>query len=113
MRAMAIVVALSVFSTSLGATPDYLPLQEGNQWTFTMSNGVQMTTKVTGFAEVGAVRCAIVETTMGLQKSQEYITVDTEGLRPTWPGPGPGVPLRPAHPAVKLPYRKATRGRPS
>jgi hypothetical protein len=107
MRATAIVVALSVLSTSMGATPDYLPLQEGNQWTFAMSNGMQTTTKITGFAEVGTVRCAIVETTLGLQKSQEYVAVDAEGVK-TYMGQAQGQEFRYDPPVlrIKLPYQE-------
>jgi predicted metal-binding transcription factor (methanogenesis marker protein 9) len=34
MRATAIAMALSIVSLSIGATPDYVPLQEGNQTCF-------------------------------------------------------------------------------
>ncbi len=107
MRATAMAVALSIFSTSLGATPDYAPLREGNQWTFMMSNGAQSTTTVTGFAEVGTVRCAIVETTMGGQTSREYIAVDAEGVK-TYMGQAQGQEFRYDPPLlrIKLPYKE-------
>lgn len=107
MHAIAITVVLSVFSTSRGATPDYLPLREGNQWTFTMSSGVQTTMKIIGFADVGAVRCAIAESTMGLLKSQEYIAVDAEGVK-TYMGKAQGQEFRydPPIMRIKLPYRE-------
>jgi len=112
-------VALSIFSTSLGATPDYAPLQEGNQWIFMMSNGAQTTTKVTGFADVGAVRCAILETTLSGQTSREYVAVDAEGVK-THMGQAQGQEFRYDPPLlrIKLPYREgdtwtatATQGR--
>jgi hypothetical protein len=86
---------------------DYFPLKEGNQWTFRMSNGVQMTTRVAGFADVGAVRCAIVETAMGWQKSREYIAVDAEGVK-TYMGQAQGQEFRYDPPIVriKLPYQQ-------
>jgi hypothetical protein len=91
----------------MGATPDYLPLKEGNQWTFAMSNGVQMTMRVSGFADVGTVPCAMVETTLGLQKSQEYIAVDAEGVK-TYMGQAQGQEFRYDPPVlrIKLPYQE-------
>lgn len=107
MRATAIAVALSVLSTSMGATPDYLPLKEGTQWTFTTSNGVQMTTKIAGFADVGAVRCAIVETAVSGQTSREYIAVDAEGVK-AYMGQAQGQEFRYDPPIlrIKLPYKE-------
>jgi len=107
MRTTAIAVALSVLSASMGATPDYLPLKEGNQWTFAMSNGVQTTMRVSGFADVGTVPCAMVETTLGLQKSLEYIAVDAEGVK-TYMGQVQGQEFRYDPPVVriKLPYQE-------
>jgi len=107
MRATAVAVALSIFSTSLGATPDYLPLKEGNLWTFALSNGAQTTTKVTGFADVGAVRCAIVETTLGGQTSREYLAVDVEGVK-AYASQAQGQEFRYDPPIlrIKLPYRE-------
>jgi hypothetical protein len=119
MRATAIAVTLSLFSTSMGATPDYAPLQEGNQWTFMMSNGVQSTMKITGFANVGAAQCAILETTMNGQTSREYIAVDSEGVK-TYMGQAQGQEFRYDPPIlrIKLPYKEgdtwtatATQGR--
>jgi hypothetical protein len=91
----------------MGATPDYLPLKEGNLWTFAMSNGAQTTMKIVGFADVGTVRCAIVETTLGLQKSQEYIAVDAEGVK-TYLGKVQDQEFRYDPPVVriKLPYQE-------
>jgi hypothetical protein len=107
MRTTAIAVALSVLSASMGATPDYLPLKEGNYWVFAMSNGVQMATTIAGFADVGAVRCAIVETTMGRQATQEYIAVDAQGVK-AYMGRAQGQEFRydPPIVRVKLPYRE-------
>ena len=84
-----------------------LPLREGNQWTFAMSNGVQTTTKVTGFADVGAVRCAILETTLSGQTSREYVAVDAEGVK-TYMGQAQGQEFRYDPPLlrIKLPYKE-------
>jgi len=60
---------------------DYYPLKEGNQWTYSMSNGMEMMMKVAGFADVDGVRCAIVETTMGMQTNREYLAFDSQGLK--------------------------------
>ena len=54
MRAIAIAVVLSIFSTSGQQRRTSCRSREGNQWTYTMSNGVQITTKITGFADVGS-----------------------------------------------------------
>ncbi|MCL5278525.1 MAG: zinc-ribbon domain-containing protein, partial [Planctomycetes bacterium] len=119
MRATAIALALCIVSASTGATPDYAPLQEGNQWTFRMSNGAQSTMKVTGFADVGAVRCAILETTSSGQTSREYLAVDTEGVK-TYVSQAQGQEFRYDPPLlrIKLPYKEgdawtatATQGR--
>jgi hypothetical protein len=119
MRATAVLVALSIVSTSIGAAPDYAPLQEGNRWTFLMSNGAQSTTTVTGFADVGAMRCAILETTMSGQTSREYVAVDAEGVK-TYMGQAQGQEFRYDPPLlrIKLPYKEgdtwtvtATQGR--
>jgi hypothetical protein len=106
MRATGIAAILSILWSSIGLAADYLPLWEGNQWVFTMSNGIQMTTRVTGFADVGAVRCAIVETAMGPQKSQEYLAVDAEGVK-TYMGRAQGQEFRYDPPIlrIKLPYQ--------
>jgi hypothetical protein len=61
--------------------PDYFPLEKGSKWTYKMSNGMEMTLQVIGFQEVGGVRCAALETTMGLQKSVEYLAADAEGVK--------------------------------
>jgi DUF3108-like len=60
---------------------DYFPLETGNQWSYTMSNGMQMTVAISGFAPIRGVRCAIVETTMGWQKSREFMALRADGLK--------------------------------
>ena len=75
----AAIILLVIVSSAVAA--DYFPLKEGNQWSYTMSNGMQMTVKVAGFAEVNGIRCAIVESDMGMQTSREYMALDTEGLK--------------------------------
>ncbi len=107
MHTTAIAAALSLFSTALAATPDYLPLKEGNQWVFTMSTGAQMTMKIAGFANVGTVRCAMVETIIGQQKSVEYVAVDAEGVK-AYLGRTQGQEFRYDPPILrlKLPYRE-------
>ncbi len=107
MRATVVAVALSIFSPLWGATPDYLPLKEGNYWIFSMSNGLQTATTVSGFADVGTVRCAIVETTVGPQTGREYIAVDAEGVK-TYMAKAQDQEFRYNPPIVriKLPYRE-------
>lgn len=86
---------------------DYYPLQVGNQWTYTMSNGMPMSTKVTGFVNVGSVRCAVVETNMGGQIGREYIAADADGVK-THMGQTMGMESRYNPPVVriKLPYKQ-------
>jgi len=107
MRTVRVAAVLTVFLVSTEVAADYLPLQEGNQWVFTMSNGAQMTMRVAGFTDVGTVRCAVVETTMGLQKSQEYIAVDAQGVK-TYMGQAQGQEFRYDPPVmrIKLPYQE-------
>ncbi len=81
MRTILIFVIVSLVMVSPVKAADYFPLAEGNQWSYSMSNGMQMTVKVTGFADVGGIRCAIVESDMGMQTSREYMALDTDGLK--------------------------------
>ena len=107
MRTIGVAKVLSILLCSIGVAADYLPLKEGNQWTFAMSSGVQTTMKVVGFADVGTVRCAIAETTMGPQKNLEYIAVDAEGVK-TYMGKAQGQEFRydPPIMRIKLPYQE-------
>lgn len=107
MRAMRIAAVLSVLLVSVAPAADYLPLKEGNQWTYSMSNGTQMTSKVVGFGDVGPVRCGIVETDMGGQIGREYLAADAEGLK-TYMGQAQGQEFRYDPPVmrIKLPYRE-------
>ena len=98
---------LSVILSSGVIAADYLPLKEGNQWTYAMSTGMEMTSKVVGFADVGAVRCGIIETSMGGQTGREYVAADAEGLK-TYMNQAQGQEFRHDPPVVrlKLPYRE-------
>jgi len=73
-------IATSILSSSVFAS-DYFPLVEGNQWSYTVSNGMQMMVEVTGFENVDGVRCAVVESNMGMQNSREYLALGSEGLK--------------------------------
>lgn len=81
MRSILIFVIVLLVMVSPVKAADYFPLAEGNQWSYSMSNGMQMTVKVTGFAEVDGIRCAIIESDMGMQTSREYMALDAEGLK--------------------------------
>lgn len=107
MRAMRMAAVLSVLLVSATLAADYLPLKEGNQWTYSMSNGTQMTSQVVGFGDVGPVRCGIVETDMGGQIGREYLAADAKGLK-TYMGQAQGQEFRYDPPVmrVKLPYRE-------
>lgn len=107
MGTMRITAALLAVLCSGVKAADYLPLKEGNQWTYTMSSGTQATTRIAGFADVGTVRCAIVETTMGWQTSREYVAVDAQGVK-SYLSQSQGQEARYDPPLVriKLPYRE-------
>jgi hypothetical protein len=100
-------LVVSVAFTSIASAADYMPLKEGNQWTYTMSNGMQMTIKVAGFRNVGAVRCGIVETAMGYQTSREYLAADAQGVK-LYMSQMQGQDFRSDPPVlrIKLPYRQ-------
>lgn len=85
---------------------DYLPLKENNQWTYMMSNGMEMTSNVVGFADVGTVRCGIVETSMGGQTGREYVAADAEGLK-TYMSQAQGQEFRHDPPASSIASRSA------
>ncbi|MBN1975138.1 MAG: zinc ribbon domain-containing protein [Sedimentisphaerales bacterium] len=85
MRTTLKMLIISAFLISTASSQDYFPLREGNQWIYIMSNGVEMTVKITGFAEINGVRCAVAECLAegdrGIEFSKEYLAVDTEGLK--------------------------------
>jgi RNA polymerase subunit RPABC4/transcription elongation factor Spt4 len=81
MRTILTVWIVSLLFASIGAAADYFPLKEGNHWSYSMSNGIKMTMTVKEFADVGNVRCAAVETTVGMQSTREYLAADTQGLK--------------------------------
>jgi len=82
MRTMLTVLTTSIlFASAASASGDYFPLKEGNQWSYSMSNGTEMTMTVKESADVGGVRCSIVETTTGVQTSREYLAADAQGLK--------------------------------
>ena len=89
MRTILITLVISAISISTATAEDYFPLKEGNEWIYSMSNGVQTTVKVTGFSEVKSVRCAVVESAaqsiMGKEVSTEYLAVDSQAEMQTRP----------------------------
>lgn len=107
MRSIKIIATMWILLVSIASAADYMPLQQGNQWTYTMSNGMQMTTKIVGFENVGAVRCAIAETTMGLQSSREYLAADSQGVKSYMSQmQGQEIHYDPPVVWIKLPYRQ-------
>lgn len=106
MRTIAIAAAWSILWASVSTATDYMPLKEGNQWNYTMSNGMQVTTQVSGFEDVGGVRCAVVDTTMAGQTSREYVAVDSQGVK-SYMSQMQGRQFRYDPPVlrIKLPYR--------
>jgi hypothetical protein len=81
MRTNLIALIISALAAVTASSQDYFPLQEGNQWTYSTSNGITMTMKVTGFADVGGVRCGIVETDVGGQVNKAYYALDAQGVK--------------------------------
>ncbi len=81
MRALRFAIVLTAVLASAAPAADYFPLHEGNQWSYSMSTGMAMTVTVVGYAQVGAVRCAVVETRMGWQTQREYLAADAEGVK--------------------------------
>jgi len=101
------IIILSLLVAVSASAADYFPLKEGNQWTYTMSNGMQTTTKIVGFTDVAGVRCAIAETTVGWQTSREYLAADAEGLK-AYMTEAQGQQFRYDPPVlrIKLPYQE-------
>lgn len=81
MRAVRCAVVLIAALACAAPGADYFPLEKGNQWSYTMSNGAEMTVTVVGHAQIGSVRCAVVETRMGWQTQREYMAADAEGVK--------------------------------
>lgn len=81
MRAVRCAVVLIAALACAAPGANYFPLEKGNQWSYTMSNGAEMTVTVVGHAQIGSVRCAVVETRMGWQTQREYMAADAEGVK--------------------------------
>jgi len=97
----------SVLCVSAASAVDYFPLKEGNQWNYTMSNGLPVTMRVSGFENVGSVRCAVLDTTVAGQTTREYMTVDSQGVK-SHMSQMQGQQFRYDPPVlrIKLPYRQ-------
>jgi hypothetical protein len=97
---------LSLAACPTGMAAEYLPLKEGNRWTYQMTNGMEMTAKVTGFVEIKGIRCASVETAAGGQTSQEFIAADAEGVRVyKFKAGGQEIMYDPPILRIKLPFK--------
>jgi RNA polymerase subunit RPABC4/transcription elongation factor Spt4 len=108
MRAMLMGLMTSILvASTAAATGDYFPLKEGNQWSYSISNGMKMTMTVKESADVGGVHCSIVETVTGTQTSREYLAVDAEGLK-AYIGQAQGREFRYDPPVlrIKLPFEQ-------
>lgn len=107
MRAVQFAIVLIAFLACAAPGADYFPLNEGNQWSYTMSTGLEMTVTVVGHAQVGAVRCAVVETRMGWQTQREYMAADAEGVK-TYMSQAQGQEMRYDPPVlrIKLPVQE-------
>ena len=100
-------LAISILFVTAVPAMDYFPLKEGNQWSYSMSNGMQMTMTVKEFTNVGDVLCAAIETTMGVQTTREYLAADTQGLK-AYMSQAQGQEFRYDPPVlrIKLPYKE-------
>ncbi|MBP7051453.1 MAG: zinc ribbon domain-containing protein [Phycisphaerae bacterium] len=107
MRTITLAATMSILWTSVVSAADYLPLKEGNQWVYKMSNGMEITTKVAGFENIGAVRCAMLDSTVSGQTTREYVAVDAEGVK-SYMSQMQGQQFRYDPPVlrIKLPYRQ-------
>jgi len=81
MNAVRFSIILAIILAPAALAVDYFPLTTGNEWSYTMSNGMQMKVVVTGAAPVRGIRCSVVETTVGWQASREYMAIEADGLK--------------------------------
>lgn len=97
----------SILCVSIASAADYFPLKEGNQWNYTMSNGMQVTMKVSRFEDIDGVRCAVLDTSVAGQMTQEYMAVDSQGVK-SYLSQAQGQQFRYDPPVlrIKLPYRQ-------
>ncbi len=114
MRISLTILIISLSLATLAAGQDYFPLKEGNQWTYTRSNGAELTTKVTGFTDLDGINCAIVESTTQngsvTNVSDDYMTVDTEGVKVYMTEiQGEMISYDPPVVRIKLPFTKGQR----
>jgi len=110
MNAVRFGIILAIVLAPAALAVDYFPLKTGNQWSYTMSNGMQMTVAVTGLTPVRGVRCAIVETTMGWQVSRECMAFDAGGLKAyKTQAQGQEVLHDPPVTRIKLPFQEGQR----
>ena len=96
MSTMGIGAALSILSISMAAAADLLPLQEGNQWTYTMSNGADHHDDLRVRRRRGGPLCDCRDehgrtNQPGVSCRRCPRAQDLHG-----PGAGAGIPLRPA-----------------
>ncbi len=79
-------VAAALLLTCLAAAApaeDYMPLKEGNSWTYQGPANMELTMAVTGFEDVKGVRCAVVAATAA-GENEKYIfhmTSDAAGVK--------------------------------
>ncbi len=81
MRTILTITMISAFAASIASSQDYFPLKEGNQWMYNVSDGTTLTTKITGFAVISGVRCAIVESNSSNGINKAYYVMDSNGLK--------------------------------
>ena len=76
---MTIILAMAA---AAGAAGNYMPMNMGDNWTYRLPNGAEMTVQVAGFEDVNGIRCAAVQTqTPGQPVFTEYLAADATGVR--------------------------------
>jgi len=80
-RTIGLLVPLLAMSISPALGNDYYPLKEGNNWTFSLPTGGEMTITVAGLEDVKGVKCARLECDLADQgKTTSWLVADTDGV---------------------------------
>lgn len=65
----------------LAQDADYFPLKAGGEWTYKVTPGGTMSTRVSGTGTVKGVDCVILESEAGGQKTREWMALGADGLK--------------------------------
>lgn len=103
--------AIALVLTATAPAEDYMPLKEGNSWTYSLPNGTEVTMKVAGSEEVKGVKCARVEGEIaGQGKSASWFAADADGIR-MYKFKGPQAEIEFGKPPlqIKLPFKQGDK----